>query len=319
MWEVESTSGDDNAIEMSASPATNQFFLSPDGSRLASLYEESVISVLEIASGESFTLTVPQVTVNLINTAGDSTVSEESGKPDSVGFNPDGTILAAGLCSERQVSDTPDGEEIDACVQNEILLWDISAGELLKRIPTDQPGAILSLAFNPMDENLIASGFEDGSIRLWEIEQGHMTGLPMIGLGGPVTSLAFHQDGDILASGGANKLIALWNLNPPQLLGDPISGADGAITGLSFSPNTGVLYSATDKGTVTRLDIESWKLLACELAGRNLTRAEWEQFFPTLEYRATCDQLPLDEPTPTPSAAPGGSATPGPVTPTPTP
>ena len=31
--------------------------------------------------------------------------------------------------------------------------------------------------------------------------------------------------------------------------------------------------------------------IACEVAGRNMTRAEWEEFGPrTIEYRPTCDQ-----------------------------
>jgi len=34
--------------------------------------------------------------------------------------------------------------------------------------------------------------------------------------------------------------------------------------------------------------------LACRTAGRNLTRAEWAQYFPGQEYRRTCEQWPLE-------------------------
>ena len=35
--------------------------------------------------------------------------------------------------------------------------------------------------------------------------------------------------------------------------------------------------------------------LACRTAGRNLTRAEWQQYFPAEPYRATCPNLPVPE------------------------
>jgi WD40 repeat protein len=131
----------------------------------------------------------------------------------------------------------------------------------------------------------------------------------LVGLGGPVTSLAFHLDGDILASGSANNLIALWNLSPPQLIGDPFTGSDGSVTGLAFSQDNSVLYSGTDKGSVSLWDFAAWKTLACELAERNLNLAEWEQFFPLEQYRASCEKFSLETPAPT--------ATPAPETPTP--
>jgi hypothetical protein len=43
-------------------------------------------------------------------------------------------------------------------------------------------------------------------------------------------------------------------------------------------------------------DTDSWADLACRLAGRNMTRDEWEQIGPrTIEYRATCEAYPLAE------------------------
>ena len=37
------------------------------------------------------------------------------------------------------------------------------------------------------------------------------------------------------------------------------------------------------------LDVSMWEAIACRLAGRNMTVAEWEQFGPQDEpYRATC-------------------------------
>jgi hypothetical protein len=43
---------------------------------------------------------------------------------------------------------------------------------------------------------------------------------------------------------------------------------------------------------------------ACQRAGRNFTRTEWEQYFPGEKYRKTCEQWSLE---------PEVTATPGPM------
>ncbi len=43
------------------------------------------------------------------------------------------------------------------------------------------------------------------------------------------------------------------------------------------------------------LDPARWETAACEVAGRNLTREEWETHIGDLaSYRATCPELPLE-------------------------
>jgi hypothetical protein len=40
------------------------------------------------------------------------------------------------------------------------------------------------------------------------------------------------------------------------------------------------------------LDTVLWAEKVCFAAGRNLTEAEWENYFPGLEYEVTCEQWP---------------------------
>ena len=51
-------------------------------------------------------------------------------------------------------------------------------------------------------------------------------------------------------------------------------------------------------------DLPAFEERLCPIAGRNLTRGEWDEFLPDQEYRKTCDQFPLE-----PDAAAG--TTPG--------
>lgn len=54
---------------------------------------------------------------------------------------------------------------------------------------------------------------------------------------------------------------------------------------------------ATENGIVVwDLDPEHWVEPACAIAGRNLTRAEWDQYIGDLApYRATCPEYEIDE------------------------
>ena len=54
------------------------------------------------------------------------------------------------------------------------------------------------------------------------------------------------------------------------------------------------LITAADGGVREwNFDFDSWPAIACERAGRNLTRAEWTQYLPSGEpYHITCPQLP---------------------------
>jgi len=38
----------------------------------------------------------------------------------------------------------------------------------------------------------------------------------------------------------------------------------------------------------------AWIERACAMVTRNRTRAEWMQYFPSEDYRATCPQRPLE-------------------------
>jgi WD40 repeat protein len=59
---------------------------------------------------------------------------------------------------------------------------------------------ITSIAFSP-DGKQIASGSEDKTIQLWNVETGAQIGQPMEGHHGPISSITFSPDGKQIASG----------------------------------------------------------------------------------------------------------------------
>jgi hypothetical protein len=63
----------------------------------------------------------------------------------------------------------------------------------------------------------------------------------------------------------------------------------------TLRPDGGQLAVATEHGVqLWDLDPDTWRDAACRLAGRNLSRDEWDRYMPPDEpYRATCPQWPV--------------------------
>jgi WD40 repeat protein len=108
--------------------------------------------------------------------------------------------------------------------------------------------------------------------------------------GGWVT---FAPDGSQFASLQINR-IALWDGRTGEYVGSlpiPELATGGSIRYLPDS--SGLLVAARDGRTwVADTRSDSWPQRACAIAGRNLTASEWQQFFPSRRYEATCPQWP---------------------------
>jgi hypothetical protein len=69
----------------------------------------------------------------------------------------------------------------------------------------------------------------------------------------------------------------------------------GSIPGLGLlepvARNLVLTSPATGDITMWSLDPSVWKSRACDVAGRNLTEAEWQRYLPDEPYRATCPQF----------------------------
>ena len=76
---------------------------------------------------------------------------------------------------------------------------------------------------------------------------------------------------------------------------DRESGIDPA--GAALRPDGLEAAVTTDQGIVVwDLDPDHWIDGACAIAGRNLTRTEWDQYIGDLaSYRATCPQYESEE------------------------
>jgi WD40 repeat protein len=110
-------------------------------------------------------------------------------------------------------------------------------------------------------------------------------------VGGRAAWLAFTHDGRTLATGNTDGTVRLWDVATHQALGVPLPGvADVSTVAPMFTPDDSHLIAASDDGRASRWDLRPASLVrqACRVAGRRLTRAEWDEFLPGREYDPTC-------------------------------
>ncbi|MCP2314149.1 P-loop NTPase fold protein [Kitasatospora paracochleata] len=122
-------------------------------------------------------------------------------------------------------------------------------------------GLVLSVAWaQDGDRLLLATGGNDGTVRLWELTGPDMLaplGVPLAGHTGPVGSVAWARDGDrlLLATGSNDGTVRLWELTGPDMLtplGVPLAGHTGPVGSVAWARDGDRLLLATgsNDGTV---------------------------------------------------------------------
>ena len=190
--------------------------------------------------------------------------------------------------------------------------------------------SVISLA--ALGDGRLASGGEDGKIKLWPKEG---TGEPVVLAHGGVSSLAVLQDGRLvsgggaeikvwpkegtgepvvlthgapvgslvvlgdgrLASGGRDGNIKLW---PKEGTGEPVVLAHGGVSSLAVLGD-GRLASGGSDGKIKVWLVDEQKLIAalCLRAGRNLTKNEWARYIgPDTPWQPSCRDRPSNWRTP---------------------
>jgi DNA-binding SARP family transcriptional activator/WD40 repeat protein len=145
-------------------------------------------------------------------------------------------------------------------------------------------------ALSPTGTSLAVADAEN-NVRLLDLETFDWIGSDTQTLIGD--QLSFAPDGSQFAMIQSDRL-RFWDGRTGAYEASVTLPEAGAAVSVAYLPDgSGVLVAAPNGRTWTvNTRTSTWIARACAAAGRNLTRAEWREFFPTASYRVTCPQWP---------------------------
>ena len=212
------------------------------------------------------------------------------------------------LDAEADAVFSPDSRWLAAStVLGNVFIWDLQANDLAASQITLGDGQAMSTAFSP-DGRWLAVGGSDKTTYLWET--AHLTEAPrsLLGQNAAVNRLVFSPDSKWLATSGVlggsgglymlpehfeDPTVLLWDMEQSAPAPLTVRSPARSLTAEGFSPDTRWLITYNEDG-LQLWQVKADELIskACDVAGRNLTSAEWQQYLSNQEYRKTCEQWP---------------------------
>jgi WD40 repeat protein/class 3 adenylate cyclase len=168
-----------------------------------------------------------------------------------------------------------------------IEVWNVRSGAELFTPRVD--GHATTIAFSP-NGRLLGAGTEDGQVVLWDAHNGSQVGSPIQVATGTVIAVSFSPDGHLLAASGGDQTTTLWDLRSHKRLGNSFPIEQGAGTVPLFEPNGDLFIDYLSDAAEWPIDLLTWERFACQVAGRDLRRAEWSDLLPGRPYRHVCPQ-----------------------------
>jgi WD40 repeat protein len=185
-------------------------------------------------------------------------------------FSPDGREVAAlGCCTARST----------------IAAWDAGSGQqLYNRRLSNHATAI---AFSP-DARVLGIGTENGRALFWNARRGVAAEAPLHVASASIAALSFSPNGRQLAVSSTDQSTTLWNVGSRTQVGDSFPSRPLVITVPVFERNGHLLIEYLADGAQWPMSVRGWERFACQVAGRNLTQAEWRAVLPNRSYMRVC-------------------------------
>lgn len=228
---------------------------SPTSGRLAFSYETGTVVIYDLSDPDP----IQEITF------GDNVLAT------ATGISGDGTLIVI----------EPFGD--DGAV------YDIASGREVSPVPSSY-GQVL---FTPDSESIILGLEQDGQIALRDLDdiEEPTQEFPPLAVG--PSDLELSADGHLLSVTDLAGRFRIFDVPSRTQLGDEFTLPQGG-TGRISPDGSFIVIQGADGLETWELRPERLQDIACRLAGRNLSQAEWDTFLPNNgEMGATCEQWPL--------------------------
>jgi WD40 repeat protein len=185
------------------------------------------------------------------------------------------------------LSFSPDGETLAVVTEGGFELRDGHSLRVVASLRNRAGDDDRWVRFSP-DGRLLAVTSLAGYTQLWDVDSREPVGPRLEGHEFDVYNAEFSPDGRLLATSGFDGAVILWDVESRRALGT-MPGPLGP-TSTRFAPDSRTLFVLHDPGEAKRVPVEpdAWSEHACLVAGRGLSRAEWEELAPDQDYRSVC-------------------------------
>ncbi len=189
---------------------------------------------------------------------------------NNIGFSPDGSLVALAL----------NGGNVE--------IWRVGSRRWVVSLGADQFEAF-DAKFSP-DGRILATGGGDGALSFWDTSTWRRIGRPVQAHAGFVLTVAFDPSGQTLATSSSDGTVKLWDVASHRQIGAALPGPANQWVLARFSPDGDRLPAVYLSGVAYMWDVttRAWKDRACAVAGRTLTRDEWQDFLPDRPYEPPC-------------------------------
>jgi len=204
---------------------------------------------------------------------------------------PDGRALGAPLSFDPPPGDaqlSPDGRWlVVADGGNALQIFDTRTRKLVRRAKGQ--GGLLFGRFSA-DGKFLAVGDSHGRAEVWSTATWKPVTRAFARHTGSMDLAAISPNDRTLATGARDGTVRLWDIRTEQPIGAPLPGLPGARVIPIWTPDGSGLIAAYDTGRAYLWDIQPASLIkhACQVAGRQLTRAEWDEALPGRRYDPAC-------------------------------
>ena len=200
-----------------------------------------------------------------------------AGEAQVLEWSPDDSVLAVG-----------------AMTTHDVFLYDDQLREV-GRIDLGDGGGTADLSFSP-DGSQLAAGRWDGTLSVIDTRTWREVHEPARVHADNVMDVEWLPDSNTVVTTGRDELVSLYDVDRDlvrsRALPASVHPGDGFTFLLPSPDDEVVVFNEGEAGHRYPLDTAKLLARACAVAGRDLSRAEWDRYLPGEPYRRVCDLLP---------------------------